>query len=72
MGSIDNSGDLSLEEKAPRGIDLHPDNYTPSTLKSTECDVVVIGSGTVGRIFALRTASAGLRTIMVENELWGG
>jgi dihydrolipoamide dehydrogenase len=35
-------------------------------------DVIVIGGGPVGENAAERTASAGLRTVLVEAERYGG
>jgi pyruvate/2-oxoglutarate dehydrogenase complex dihydrolipoamide dehydrogenase (E3) component len=57
---------------APRGVNLHPLNYLPSDLKQDVFDVVVIGSGTPARTLATNTAAAGLDTLIVENELFGG
>ncbi len=56
----------------PRNVNLHPENYLPESLQSAAFDVVVIGSGPVGRQLASKTADAGLTTVIVEDELWGG
>ena len=63
---------LSLAEKPPRGVNLHPQNFTPSSFQERDFDVIVIGSGPVGRALAARTAAEGLKTVCIENELYGG
>ena len=55
-----------------RNINLHPANNLPSNLKETTYDVIVLGSGPVGRALAARTAARGLTTVIVEEELFGG
>ena len=55
-----------------RTVNLHPSGQEPSTLTTSNFDVVVIGSGPVGRGLAQRTAAAGLSTVIVEEELFGG
>lgn len=55
-----------------RNINLHPDDHLPSELKGKTWDVIVIGSGPVGRALAIRTAAAKLNTVVVEDELIGG
>lgn len=57
---------------APRNVDLHPENYLPESLEATTFDIIVIGSGPVGRQVASQTAHAGLRSVIIEEELWGG
>ncbi|KIX96673.1 uncharacterized protein Z520_07392 [Fonsecaea multimorphosa CBS 102226] len=57
---------------APRNVNLHPDNHLPGALESAAFDVVVIGSGPVGRQVASKTAEAGLSSVIIEEELWGG
>jgi dihydrolipoamide dehydrogenase len=57
---------------APRNINLHPENHTPKTLTQTTFDVIVLGSGPVGRALATQTAASGLSSIIVEAELYGG
>lgn len=57
---------------APRDVELHPNNFLPSELGKAEFDVIVIGSGPAGRQLAAKTAGSGLRTIIVEEELFGG
>ncbi len=56
----------------PRNANLHPDNHLPDSLEETTYDVVVIGSGPVGRQVASKTAEAGLSSVIIEEELWGG
>ncbi|KAL3490233.1 hypothetical protein BJX62DRAFT_238373 [Aspergillus germanicus] len=56
----------------PRNINLHPENHTPKTLTQTTFDVIVLGSGPVGRALATQTAASGLSSIIVEAELYGG
>ncbi|OAP61397.1 hypothetical protein AYL99_03600 [Fonsecaea erecta] len=56
----------------PRNVNLHPDNHLPGALESATFDVVVIGSGPVGRQVATKTAEAGLSAVIIEEELWGG
>lgn len=55
-----------------RDINLHPNDHLPSELSSTTWDVIVIGSGPVGRALAARTAAAKLSTVIIEDELFGG
>ena len=57
---------------SPRGVNLHPPNYTPKTLTQTTFDVIVIGSAPVGRGLAAQTAAGGLSAVVVEEELFGG
>ncbi|KAI1612034.1 mercuric reductase/transcriptional regulator, fusion [Exophiala viscosa] len=57
---------------ASKTVNLHPDNYLPSNLEPTTFDVIVIGSGPCGRQVASKTAAAGLSTMIIEDELWGG
>ncbi|EXJ66127.1 uncharacterized protein A1O5_10742 [Cladophialophora psammophila CBS 110553] len=56
----------------PRNVNLHPNDYLPGSLESTEFDVIVIGSGPVGRQAASKTAEGGLSSVIIEEELWGG
>ncbi|KIX09438.1 uncharacterized protein Z518_00518 [Rhinocladiella mackenziei CBS 650.93] len=55
----------------PRNVNLHPENYLPDSLYSTTFDVVVIGSGPVGRQVASKAQNARLATVIVEDELRG-
>lgn len=55
-----------------RNINLHPNNHLPNELTTTTWDVIVIGSGPVGRALAVRTAAAKLSTVIIEDELFGG
>lgn len=57
---------------APRNIELHPNNFLPSELGHGYFDVVVVGSGPAGRQLAAKTSAAGLSTIIIEEELFGG
>ncbi|KIV76947.1 hypothetical protein PV11_08793 [Exophiala sideris] len=57
---------------ASKTVNLHPENYHPSTLEPTTFDVIVIGSGPCGRQVASKTAAANLSTVIIEDELWGG
>jgi len=60
-------------DSMPRGVNLHPENHLPSSLRAQhQFDVVVLGSGPAGRTLAARTADAGLKTVIVECELFGG
>ncbi|KAH0846182.1 hypothetical protein AYO21_09195 [Fonsecaea monophora] len=61
-----------MQTRAPRNVNLHPDNHLPDSLQSATFDVVVIGSGPVGRQLASKTAAAGLSSVVIEDELWGG
>ena len=61
-----------LRKMAPRDVELHPNNFLPPDLGKKNVDVVVIGSGPVGRQLAAKTAVAGLSTVIVEEELFGG
>jgi pyruvate/2-oxoglutarate dehydrogenase complex dihydrolipoamide dehydrogenase (E3) component len=63
---------LSLSREAPRGINLHPADHLPKEVDKKAFDVVVIGSGPVGRMLAMKTAGSGLSTVIVEEELFGG
>ncbi|OQU97393.1 hypothetical protein CLAIMM_03327 [Cladophialophora immunda] len=56
----------------PRNVNLHPDNHLPGSLESAAFDVIVIGSGPVGRQVASKTVEAGLSSVIIEEELWGG
>jgi pyruvate/2-oxoglutarate dehydrogenase complex dihydrolipoamide dehydrogenase (E3) component len=57
---------------APRNVNLHPDNHQPDDLQSDTFDVIVIGSGPVGRQVASKTQAGGLSSLIIEEELWGG
>lgn len=63
---------FAISKEPPRGVNLHPSNFLPESLNKKDFDVVVIGSGPVGRMLALQTATAGLTTVIVEEELFGG
>lgn len=56
----------------PRNINLHPNNHLPTDLPSHTCDVIVIGSGPVGRLAATKISAKGHSVVIVENELFGG
>ncbi|KAL4901557.1 hypothetical protein BDW74DRAFT_181568 [Aspergillus multicolor] len=56
----------------PRHINLHPENHTPASLAATTFAVIVLGSGPAGRTLASQTSSAGLSTLIIEAELFGG
>jgi dihydrolipoamide dehydrogenase len=53
-------------------INLHPQIYPPSVLKTHTYDVICIGSGWAGCIIAASIFKAGLTAIIIEKELVGG
>jgi pyruvate/2-oxoglutarate dehydrogenase complex dihydrolipoamide dehydrogenase (E3) component len=53
-------------------INLHPANYQPSSLPKKKYDVVIIGSGPAGHSVGPLTATNGLSTVIIEDELMGG
>ena len=53
-------------------INVHPKTRLPSSLKTQQWDVIVIGSGPAGFMCALRTVAGGLSTLLIESELVGG
>lgn len=55
-----------------RNINLHPNNHVLSSEKTLTFDVVIIGSGPSSRELARRTAAEKLKTIIIEEELFGG
>ncbi|KAL2835925.1 hypothetical protein BJY01DRAFT_252237 [Aspergillus pseudoustus] len=63
---------MSPSKPAPRNINLHPPNHTPKSLTETTFDVIVLGSGPVGRTLAAQTSASGLSSIIIEAELYGG
>jgi pyruvate/2-oxoglutarate dehydrogenase complex dihydrolipoamide dehydrogenase (E3) component len=53
-------------------VNVHPTTHSIGDLRSREWDVICIGSGWAGRILAARIVKAGLKAIVVEEELIGG
>ena len=57
---------------APRNVETPSEWVSSVRAWGKNVNVVVIGSGPVGRELAAKTAAAGLSTIIVEEELFGG
>lgn len=58
--------------KPPRNVNLHPQGHSPNSLTQHNFDVIVLGSGPVGRQLGAKTAAKGLSTVIIEAELVGG
>lgn len=57
---------------ASRNINLHPGGYHPSSLTTTNFDVIILGAGPVANFAEQRLVKAGLSVATVQFELFGG
>ncbi|KAF1981414.1 dihydrolipoamide dehydrogenase LpdB [Aulographum hederae CBS 113979] len=53
-------------------INLHPDSHHPSSLPTDTFDVIYIGSGWSTHVSATRLTKAGMTSVIIEAELFGG
>ena len=53
-------------------FNLHPATHGVESLRTTEFDVICIGSGWAGRMVATQVIKAGYTALIIEKELFGG